>query len=71
MDTPLYPTDAIWEKVLRRHLYGKMCSENEAGKQTAFLPSMFPYAHVRYRLKGGEFAKRPRVRDRRSVNSCD
>ena len=53
------------------YLYGKMCLENEAGKQTAFLPSMFPYAHVRYRLKGGEFAKRPRVRCRKSVNSCD
>ena len=32
---------------------------------------MFPYAHVRYRLKGEEFAKRPRVRGRRSVNLCD
>lgn len=29
------------------YLYGKMCSENEAEKQTAFLPSMFPYAHTR------------------------
>lgn len=58
-------------KFCRVYLYGKMCSENEAGKQTAFLPSMFPYAHVRYRLKGGEFAKRPRVWGRRSVNSCD